>query len=312
MLVSKQGNAGRWWWAASSLLLLAGALFYGCSGNGVKAGDPNDTHFLATQSFVNGFMVPAVVENMATGVENQGGFVPPAESDFSGFLRAVPGRLERQPFSDYLSVLKHPSAPGTTDSGYANGWHYFVFDTSGTIDSSGTTGIVHISDSVQFRNNSGAQQTPDSTTNRLEIRFLGQASIQNGSESFGGQIRFGHVFQRNGSTLVVNGSENDSLILDSDSLDIIGTLAQTVTNVVFQKSSTDSARFDDCPAAGTVRVTGFITASGPLLPNGDPIVINFDVTLTFNGAGEVRVVVVDSGRRLRWEYSLTGICNGSV
>lgn len=286
--------------------------FLGCSGNAVKSGDPNDSEFLATKAFVDGFLVPGVMGNMATGVENQSGFVPPDDSDFvPSFPRAVPGGFERYPLSAYVTILKRPTAPRSIDSGYANGWHYFIFDTSGAIDSSGATGTVHIADSVQFRNPGGPQQFPDSTTNRFEIRFLGQAAIQDSFGTFGGELYFNHIFQRQGNNLSVNGSERDSLLLDTDSLDLEAKLNQTVTNVVFQKSSQDSTLFDECPATGTVRLTGSITISGPLLPEG-PVSVTFDVTLTFNGQGQLRVVVVDNDRHLRWEYSLTGFCNGSV
>ncbi len=296
---------------AAGLVALSLAQFFGCSGNAVKSGNPNDSEFLATRAFVDGFLVPGVMENMAAGVENQSGFVPP-DSDFvPSFPRLTASGFERHPLSGYVTILKRPMASRSIDSGYANGWHYFIFDTTGTIDSSGATGTVHIADSVQFRNGGGAQQFPDSTTNRFEIRFLGQAEIQDSIGTFGGQLYFNHIFQRLGGNLSVNGSERDSLLLDTDSLDLEARLNQTVTNVIFHKSSQDSTLFDDCPVTGTVRFTGFITVSGPLLPEG-PVSVTFDVTLTFNGQGELRVVVVDNDRHLRWEYSLTGFCNGSV
>ncbi|MGH8003599.1 MAG: hypothetical protein ACRECJ_02605 [Limisphaerales bacterium] len=261
---------------------------------------------------MDGFIVPGVMENMAAGVENQSGFAPPDDSDFvPSFPRLAQGGFERHPLSAYVTILKRPTAPRSVDSGYANGWHYFIFDTTGTLDSSGATGTVHIADSVQFRNNGGAQQFPDSTTNRFEIRFLGQAALQDSSLSFGGELYFNHIFQRQGNNLSVNGSEQDSLLLDTDSLYVGAKLNQTVTNVIFHKSSQDTTLFDDCPVTGTVRLTGSITVSGPLLPEG-PVSVTFDVTLTFNGQGQLRVVVVDNDRHLRWEYSLTGFCSGSV
>ncbi len=313
MLFSKNGKVGSNMILAAGLVALAltSLLGVGCSGNSVKTGDPNDSEFLATQAFVNGFMVPGVMENMAAGVENQSGFVPP-DSDFvPSFPRLVPGGFERHPLSAYAGFLQHPTAPRSVDSGYANGWHYFIFDTSGTLDSSGATGTVHLADSVQFRNPGGPQQFPDTTTNRFEIRFLGQAALQDSGFSFGGELYFNHIFERLGNNLSVNGSEHDSLVLDTDSLDFLVRLNQTVTNVIFQKSSQDSTLFDDCPVTGTARLTGSITISGPLVPQGS-ISVNFDVTLTFNGQGELRVVVMDTDRNLRWEYSLTGFCSGSV
>lgn len=309
---SKNRKVGAKTVIAAGLVALALAEFFGCSGNAVKSGDPNDSEFLATKAFVDGFMVPGVMENMAMGVENQSGFVPPDDSDFvPSFPRLTPGGFERHRLSGYVTILKRPMAPRSIDSGYANGWHYFIFDTTGAIDSSGATGTVHIADSVQFRNPGGPQQIPDSSTNRFEIRFLGQAAIQDSVGSFGGELYFNHIFQRLGNNLSVNGSGRDSLLLDTDSLDVEARLSQTVTSVIFQKSSQDSTLFDDCPVTGTVRLTGSVTVSGPLLPEG-PVSVTFDVTLTFNGQGQLRVVVVDNDRHLRWEYSLTGFCNGSV
>ncbi len=295
----------------TGLVALAAAQLSGCSGNSVKTGDPNDSEFLATKAFVDGFMVPGVMESMAEGMENQSGYAPP-DSDFvPAYPRLTTGGFERHPLAAYAVFLKRPTAPRSVDSGYANGWHYFIFDTSGTLDSGGAFGTLHIADSVQFRNNGGPQQFPDSTTNRFEIRFLGQASIQDSGDSFGGQLYFNHIFQRNGNNLSVNGSEQDSLLLDTDSLDVLAKLSQTATSVIFHKSSQDSTLFDDCPVTGTVRVVGYIIVSGPLVPQGS-MAVNFDVTLTFNGPGQLRVVVVDNDRHLRWEYSLTGFCNGSV
>ena len=312
MVFSKSRKVGVKTVFAAGLVSLALMSFFGCSGNAVKSGDPNDSEFLTTKAFVDGFLVPGVMENMAAGVGNQNGFVPPDDSDFvPSFPRAVPGHFERHPLSEYVSILKHPTAPRSLDSGYANGWHYFIFDTSGALDSSGATGTVHLADSVQFRNPGGPQQFPDSTTNRFEIRFLGQAALQDSSLSFGGERYFNHIFQRLGSNLSVNGSERDSLLMDTDSLDVEARLNQTVTNVIFQKSSQDSTLFDDCPVTGTVRLTGSVTVSGPLLPQGT-VAVTFDVTLTFNGQGQLRVVVVDNDRHLRWEYSLTGFCSGTV
>jgi hypothetical protein len=312
MLFPKKRKVGGKAALAAGLVAVALAHFLGCSGNAVKSGDPNDSEFLTTKAFVDGFLVLGVMENMAAGVENQSGFVPPNDSDFvPSYPRLVPGGFQRHPLSAYVSILKRPAASRSIDSGYANGWHYFIFDTSGTLDSSGAVGTVHIADSVQFRNPGGPQQFPDSTTNRFEIRFLGQAALQDSGFSFGGELYFNHIFQRLGGSLSVNGSERDSLLLDTDSLDVGAKLNQTVTNVVFQKSSQDSTLFDDCPVTGTVRLTGSVTVSGPLLPQG-PVSVTFDVTLTFNGQGQLRVVVVDNDRHLRWEYSLTGFCNGSV
>lgn len=319
MLNLKSGQTSRAAFWAGLLVFWAIAAFLGCGKKSVKAGDPNDPQFLATKSFVDEALVPTLMANLSSSASNQDGFSAPSNADlFPSFPRAVPGGFENEARAGFLTILGRPTGPGSVDSGYANGWHYFILDSTGPLDDAGTTGNAHLSDSVQFQNAGGIQQIPDSTTNRIENRALARASLHNGTDSLGGQITLNHLFQRSGVTVTFNGLEKDSLVLHTSTLDLKAVLTQTLTNIIFYTilrdsvgGPGDSARFDDCPDGGSVHLVGSITASGTDVPNG-ALSINFDLTITFGAGGTVQVVLEDKGRKLRWTYSLTGVCNSPV
>jgi len=304
----KDSVAGRKFWLAGGLFLLLVAIIAGCSASKStnSPGTSNDPTFLAAQGVVDSTLVPQALATFTEDLNNQNGFSPDS-GGFTGFPRVAPGGLTSQ--ASFWNLLRPSRAAGSIQSGYQNGWHYFIFDSTGALDSSGTTGTVHFADSVQFRNNTGTQQYPDSTTNLLQVVLLLHAALQNGSDSIAGQLYSNHTLQRSGNTLTLNGTEKDSVWMSDGSNRVLARFGHTLTNVKFTGVvQGDSSDFDDCPVLGTARFVGSIVASGPNVPNGS-FFAALDVTITFQGNGQIKVVVVDSNRHLFWEYTRSNICS---
>ncbi len=290
------------------IFLLLALSVAGCSDSKVtnSLGSANDPTFLAAQGVVDSTLVPQALATFTEDLNNQNGFSPDS-GGFTGFPRVAPGGLTSE--ASFWNLLRPSKAAGSIQNGYQNGWHYFIFDSTGTMDGSGTTGTVHFADSVQFRNNTGTQQYPDSTTSRLQVVLLLQAALQNGSDSIAGQLYSNHTLQRAGNTLTLNGTERDSVWLSDGANRILVRFGHTITGVKFTGVvQGDSSDFDDCPVSGTARFVGSIAASGPNVPNGS-FFAALDVTITFEGNGQIKIVIVDSNRHLFWEYTRSNICS---
>jgi hypothetical protein len=303
----KENVVNRRFLLLGGIFLLLALSVAGCSDSKVtnSPGTSNDPTFLTARGVVDSTLVPQALATFSEDIDNQNGFSPDS-GGFAGFPRVAPGGLTSQ--ASFWSLLRPSKAAGSIQSGYQNGWHYFIFDSAGTFDTSGTAGTVHFADSVQFQNNSGPQQYPDATTSSLQVILLLQAAFQNGFDSAAGQLYSNHALQRSGNTLTLNGTEKDSVWFSDGSNRALFRFGHAITNVKFtgivQGDSTD---FDDCPVSGTARFVGSIAASGPNVPNGS-FFAALDVTITFQGNGQIKVVVVDSNRHLFWEYTRSNIC----